>query len=135
MGNQSYIGTGKPKVKGGRIHRTVLGAALCSLCCDTNHRKEEGQNNGTNMEGTADHWGIYDTVAGGAGAKRFYKKKTGGKDNAKKAIREGIAEADYAAYALRYFGIVPSVFLQMNWGERLFLESVIELEVENHEGI
>ena len=43
---------------------------------------------------------------------------------------EGKAEADYAGYALRHFHILPSVFVNLSLAERMFIESVIEMELE-----
>ena len=57
-------------------------------------------------------------------------KKRGVERRSKKAIREGKAEADYAGYALRHFHILPNVFVNLPLAERMFIEGVIEMELQ-----
>lgn len=60
----------------------------------------------------------------------FMERKKRLKEVSKKIISEGRQNCDYAFYALRNFGIMPSVWASMSEPEKMFICAGIDVEIE-----
>lgn len=60
----------------------------------------------------------------------FKERKQRWKEIGKRAISEGLEDCDYAFYALRNFGIIPSKWASMSKPEKMFICAGIDVEIE-----
>lgn len=60
----------------------------------------------------------------------FKERKEKWKEFSKKAIYEGLEDSDYAFYALRNFGIIPSKWASLSQPEKMFICAGIDVEIE-----